>query len=135
MKVMESGKLRLQIYRVTAQVYASDGNSTVWEGTLDDVIAAGRRDAREVARQRIIDTVPEYDGRIHPGIRIVSIESSEIEPVVLTQRIIAAAGKHGQKTPTPDHVIGDLRRALQLCVESMSAGQIAEVLQQLQDQK
>ena len=135
MKVMESGKLRLQIYRVTAQVYASDGNSTVWEGTLDDVIAARRRDAREVARQRIIDTVPEYDERIHPGIRIVSIERAEIEPAVLTQRIIAAAGKHGQKTSRPITLLVTFGRALQLCVESMSAGQIAEVLQQLQDQK
>jgi hypothetical protein len=131
MKVMESGKLRLQIYRVTAQVYASDGNSTVWEGTLDDVIAAGRRDAREVARQRIIDTVPEYDERIHPGIRIVSIERAETDPVFLAHRIVAEAEKHGQETSAH----GDLEHALQLCVERMSMGQIAGVLQQLQSQK
>lgn len=74
---------------------------------------------------------PSTDERIHPDIRIVSIERAETDPVFLAHRIVAEAEKHGQETSAH----GDLEHALQLCVERMSMGQIAGVLQQLQSQK
>ena len=131
MKAMALGKASLQIYRVAAQVHAGDDNSTVWEGSFDDIVATSQCGARKVAAQRIIDTVSEYDARIQPGIRIVSVGRAEVDPVLLANRIVAES----RKNPKESLVVGELHYALQLCLESMSAGQIAGVLQHIQIQK
>ncbi len=126
---------RLKIYQVTAQIYAGADGATVWEGTFDDIVAATRQRAEKTAEQRVIDSIPQYDERIQPGIRILSVQPAEPDPQRLAEHLVTRALEHGKSASERSHAIGDLQDVLRLCFETMRPGQIAEVLQHLREEQ